>query len=53
MNINNYIRYFIGAALLYSILPVLQGTSLSIYNFSILILLIFVIIKDVSNGNNV
>jgi hypothetical protein len=52
MKINNYIRYLIGAAIMYSIIPIVQGIG-SIYNFSTLLLLIFVIIKDIKNGNKV
>lgn len=53
MKINNYIRYLIGAFFMYSITPALEGKALSIYNFSVLALLIFVIIKDISNGNKI
>jgi len=52
MKIKNYIRYLIGAVVMYSILPAFQ-TSLSIYNFCILFLLIFVIIKDLNDGDKV
>ena len=51
MKIKNYTRYIIGAAVMYSILPLFQS-SLSLYNFCILFLLSFVIIKDLNNIGN-
>ena len=53
MKINNYVRYIIGASVTYSVIPVLQGNIMSIYNFCILFLLIFAIIKDLNNGSDI
>lgn len=49
MKIKNYHRYLIGALLMYTIMPVLQGNSMSIYNFCCLFLLSFALIKDLNN----
>lgn len=46
------IRYLIGAAFMYSLIPVVGGYG-SLFNFSTLILLILFISKDLSNGVNI
>ena len=53
MKINNDMRYIIGAFLMYSIMPALQGDNMSIYNFCILFILGFAIIKDLNDGSNI
>lgn len=49
MKINNYIRYAMGIYLGFCLHTLMIG-SLSIFNFCILILLLIVVVKDISNG---
>lgn len=52
MKINNYIRYAMGIYIGFALHTIMIG-SLSIYNFAILLLFLFVIIKDLSNGSSI
>jgi hypothetical protein len=52
MKINNYIRYIIGTYIGFALHTAIIG-SLSIYNFALLFVLFFVIIKDISDGNKI
>lgn len=46
------IRYLVGAAFMYSLIPIVGGHG-SAFNFSTLVLIILFISKDLSDGVNI